>query len=522
MANLVPEGLTADVFYQAVAEMRAVVGKQWVFAEDEAALRSYRAAYGATPDDAHLPSAAVAPDGVDQIQAILKIANDYRVPLWTISTGRNFAYGGPAPRKAGYVVLDLKRMNRIIEVNEELAYALVEPGVSYFQLYEHLQKTGSKLWIDPAAPGWGGPLGNTLDHGGGYTPYGAHMLMQCGMEVVLADGTVVRTGQGALPNSDNWQTVPYNFGPYVDGLFTQSNYGVVTKMGLWLMPEPPGFKPFMVTFPKQDQLHDLVEILRPFKLNLIPHNGAIMADLIWEASTKATRRQYYSGKGPIPPSARKKIAEDHQIGEWNLYAAFYGPEALNRLQWEPLEAALRTIPGIDIYYEGDRKGDPTWDYRRDLMRGIPNMTEFSLMNWIGGGGHINFSPICTPYGVEAMKAWAMIRDRANEFGFDYIGEFAIGWRELIQVLMLMFDRTDASQRDAAYNLFNTLIEDFAKEGYGEYRTHLDFMDQVAQTYDWNDHALLNLQQRLKDGLDPNGILSPGKQGIWPAHMREPG
>ena len=63
MANLVPEGLTADVFNQAVAEMHAVVGKQWVFAEDQAALRSYRAAYGATPDEAHLPSAAVAPDG---------------------------------------------------------------------------------------------------------------------------------------------------------------------------------------------------------------------------------------------------------------------------------------------------------------------------------------------------------------------------------------------------------------------------------------------------------------------------
>ena len=76
--------------------------------------------------------------------------------------------------------------------------------------------------------------------------------------------------------------------------------------------------------------------------------------------------------------------------------------------------------------------------------------------------------------------------------------------------------------ERAYNLFNTLIEDFAKEGYGEYRTHIDFMDQVAQTYDWNDHALLRLQERIKDGLDPNGILSPGKQGIWPKHMRQGG
>lgn len=520
MQTVLPEGVTADVFKQAVAQMREVVGKDWVFMEDAAKLKSYKAAYSATPDEDHLPSAAVAPDGVEQIQGILKIANDYKIPLWTISTGRNFAYGGPAPRKAGYVMLDLKRMNRIIEINEELAYALVEPGVSYFQLYEHLKKIGSKLWIDPAAPGWGGPLGNTLDHGGGYTPYGGHLFMQCGMEGILADGTVFRTGQGALPGSDSWQLMKYSFGPYVDGLFTQSNYAVITKMGFWLMPEPPGFQPFMFTFPKTDDLHRIVEILRPFKLNMVPHNGAIVSDMIWEASAKITRKQYYNGKGPMPDSVRKKIREDLDIGEWNLYAALYGPPELIRMQWEPLKGALMSIPGAKVYLDEDRRGDPTWDYRRDLMRGIPNMTEFGLMNWVGGGGHINFSPISPPYGDHALKAYHMIRDRAHEYGFDYIGEFAIGWRELIQVLMLMFDRTDPGQKEKAYDLFNILIKDFAKEGYGEYRTHIDFMDQVADTYDWNDHALLRLQERIKDGLDPNGILSPGKMGIWPKHMRK--
>ena len=73
----------------------------------------------------------------------------------------------------------------------------------------------------------------------GYTPYGDHFMMQCGMEVVLANGEVMRTGMGAMPGTNTWQLFKYGFGPYVDGMFSQSNFGVVTKMGIWLMPEPP-------------------------------------------------------------------------------------------------------------------------------------------------------------------------------------------------------------------------------------------------------------------------------------------
>ena len=63
--------------------------------------------------------------------------------------------------------------------------------------------------------------------------------------------------------------------------------------------------------------------------------------------------------------------------------------------------------------------------------------------------------------------------------------------------------------------FRTLVADAKAQGYGEYRTHLDYMDLVADTYDWNGGALRKLNERVKDALDPNGILAPGKSGIWP-------
>ena len=117
----------------------------------------YRDAYSplwSEPEE-KVASAAVAPESAEQVQEIVRIANELRIPLYPISTGRNLGYGGSAPVLSGSVVLDLKRMNRILEVDERNAYALVEPGVSYFDLYRHIEERGLKLWIDCPDPGWG-------------------------------------------------------------------------------------------------------------------------------------------------------------------------------------------------------------------------------------------------------------------------------------------------------------------------------------------------------------------------------
>ena len=65
-----------------------------------------------------------------------------------------------------------------------------------------------------------------------------------------------------------------------------------------------------------------------------------------------------------------------------------------------------------------------------------------------------------------------------------------------------------------------LIVEGGERGYGEYRTPVVFMDDAARAFDFNDNALLRFNERLKDFLDPNGIIAPGKNGIWPASMRE--
>ena len=180
----------------------------------------------------------------------------------------------------------------------------------------------------------------------------------------------------------------------------------------------------------------------------------------------------------MPMRHRQKMAEDLDIGMWNFYGALYGPEPIMDNNWKVLEEAFRSIPGAKFYFEGDRPNDPAWRYRVKLMRGEPNMTEFSLMNWVGSGGAYRFLAAVTVTGEDSMKQFTMIRDRANEYGFDYIGEFLVGWRELLNIFQLVFDRLDDDERRRAHECFGLLVTDFAEQGYGEYRTHLNFMTRL--------------------------------------------
>jgi len=521
LTRTLPPGVSAPTFERALAAFEAIVGATQVAASD-ASLAPYLDPFApGTLAESLVPSAALLPANVEEIRAILRVANEYRIPLWTVSTGRNFAYGGAAPRLPGSVVLDLQRMNRILAVDEPLAYALVEPGVSYFDLHHYLREHGHKLWVDPPAAGWGSIVGNTVERGFGTTAYGDHAATQCGMEVVLANGDIVRTGMGGIAIGTSWQAYRYGYGPSFDPMFMQSNYGIVTKMGVWLMPAPPAYLLGEIQFQRDSDLEAVVETLRPLRLDGTIRNQAVIEGGLRRAAGLGPRSQWYQGSGAMPESAIDSMIAKLQIGRWNLHYALYGERDVIDAQEKRVRRAFGCIPDarfLSKTYDGSAEPDAGGD--RNLA-GIPAMTAFRMLDWRGGSGaHVDFSPLCPATGRDAMRQFTLAKNRANAYGFDYYGGFTAGERHLHHIAAAIFDRGDARQAELAGDLLRAWMSDAHGAGYGEYRSHLVYMDFAAARYDFNDGALLRLSETVKDALDPRGVLSPGKQGIWPRDYRD--
>ena len=154
MTTAVPAGTTPAGLDRALSAFTAELGAGAVVT-DPAGLREYRDPYTYRESGEFDAAAALTPASTGQVQAIVRIANEHRIPLWTFGQGHNNTYGGPAPRLRGSVVVNLRGMNRVLEVNSELAYAVVQPGVRWFDLFDALVAAGGDLMPSIPDLGWG-------------------------------------------------------------------------------------------------------------------------------------------------------------------------------------------------------------------------------------------------------------------------------------------------------------------------------------------------------------------------------
>jgi 4-cresol dehydrogenase (hydroxylating) len=505
-----PAGFTEQKMTQARRAFETALGDDKVFFES-LDRTGYRDKF-AVQEGTHLPSGAVGPTSVEEVQAALRIANQFRLPVWPISRGKNLGYGGSAPRVSGSVVLDLSGMKKI-EFDEEYGTVLLEPGVGFYDLYDYIQANKLPYWLSTPGNSWGSVIGNALDRGVGYTPYGENTKQLCGMEVVLPTGEVVRTGMGAFANAPTWALYPFGFGPAWDQMFVQSNFGVVTKANMWLMPEPESLMGMDVEFDRPEDLKAMVDTIGPLRRERVLQQSPSIGNWLRAAAVATTRQEWTDQPGALSDTVINAIRKRFGLGWWGVSLRLYGREEVNKAAYKVLEKAMSAINPLAIKPTTWVKGQPL-EYSG--WTGTPITFPMQNANWYGGrGGHIGFSPILPQDGTTALEQFQRTYARYKEYGMDYQGSFAFGERHLTNVNAMIFNKDDPQMMGRIDPFFRQLVADAKAQGYGEYRTHLDYMDTVAQTYDWNDGALWKLNRTVKDALDPNGILAPGKNGIWP-------
>ncbi|WEK45938.1 MAG: FAD-binding oxidoreductase [Candidatus Andeanibacterium colombiense] len=510
-----PPGFDAAKLQQAMRAFVAALGADKVFLEEQDRL-AYHDKF-AIDDTHHLPLGAVAPTTVEEVQAVVKIANQYLLPIWPISRGKNLGYGGNAALLSGSVVLDLSAMKKI-EFDPQSGVVTLEPGVGFYDLYDYLKAHDLPFWLSTPGNSWGSVIGNALDRGVGYTPYGENTKNICGVEVVLPTGEVVRTGMGAFPKAPTWGVYPFGYGPGWDQMFVQSNFGIVTKANMWLMPEPESLMGMDVEFDKPEDLKAMVDAIGPLRRERVLTQSPSIGNWLRAAAVVTRRGEWTDKPGALEDSVIDAIRKKFNIGWWGVSLRLYGREEINKAAYKVLEKAMNDIKPMLIKPTTWVKGQPK---EHSGWTGTPMTFPMQNVNWYGGrGGHIGFSPIIPQDGTKALEQFNRTYARYKEYGMDYQGSFAFGERHLINVNAMIFNKDDPEKMKRIDPFFRALVQDAEAQGYGEYRTHLDYMDLVAKTYGFNGGALGKLNEKVKDALDPNGILAPGKSGIWPSRLRK--
>ena len=522
----------------AIEALKAVLGPQHVH-HDPDARHHYARTTGTT---ATTPTAIVFPESTEQVQRIVTIAQRHSLALYPISRGRNFGYGDANAPTQGQVILDFKRMNRIVEVNDELAYCVLQPGVTQGQLADYLQTHHPDLMMDCTGAGREASLvGNTLDRGFGHTPYGDHFLNACGMKVVLADGSVIDTGYGGFENARSGRVYRYGVGPFLDGVFCQSNCGIVTEIGLWLMPRPESFCAFFFAAEKQEDLEHVVDRLAPLRRADILRSAIHIGNDLRILSSKITYPyERTNGELPLPEALRAELRKEHGLGLWMGAGSIEGTPAvvretkklirkalapvkpifideqryarasslvglLNRFGIaKPLAGKLAAIrPALDLMQgipTDEPLGGACWRVKQPLEEGFtdPLSTEAGLM-WV--------SPVLPMTGPDARRVVELIEPIYARHGFECPITFTlINQRAVIGITNIFFDKSDPAQAESAVACYDELVHTLIQAGYPPYRTgHSGYAKLQQYAPD-----LFNLAGRIKHALDPQNLLSPGR------------
>ncbi|MBS1819471.1 MAG: FAD-binding oxidoreductase [Acidobacteria bacterium] len=526
------------MFEEALAAFRTALGADHVLTGD--ALGRYGA--DTLPITRQIP-AAIRPGSVEEVQQVVRIAAAHEVPLYPISTGQNWGYGTSQPMRDGSVIVDLGRMNRVVELNSELAYVVLEPGVTQRQLFEHLRQQQVRLWLNPTGAG---PdcsiLANTLERGFGIGPNGDHFMAQCGMEIVLPNGEILRTGFGHYPGARSTWVYKYGVGPYLDGLFTQSGLGIVTKMGVWLVPEPEAFEACYFMCNSESQFGPAVEALRGLlfdgvfrgPVNLL-HRDRVLIMLErypWDA---LAGRQ-------LDEARAARLAHEKKVAIWNGVGCIAGSREQVRAARQTIKRALRGKVSKLAFLSEQRlailRTFPkaisvlmnvnvpellhSLSSSYGMMRGTPSKVALPLAYWRNRRGTPDtddmnpardrcglmwFAPIIpmTPRDVADFRA--VIEPIMRKHDFECcITLTAVNERCFDCTLPLMYDLENPAEATRAMACYRELSERCAEAGFYPYRLGLQSMEKEVG----RDDIFWTVATSLKRTLDPGNILAPGR------------
>jgi 4-cresol dehydrogenase (hydroxylating) len=487
--------------------------------------------------------AVLQPADREQIIGCLRVATQFKIPLYPISTGKNWGYGSRVPPQDGCALLDLSRLNRILCFDEDLGYVTVEPGVTQRRLFAFLKERGSRLWMDATGSSPDCSLiGNALERGFGHTPYGDHFAQVCGLEVVLPSGQIIHTGAARFEGSKIGEISRWGVGPSLDGLFSQSNFGIVTRMTMWLMPKPEAFEAFFFRCESADGLVPLINSLRRLRMHEVLRSSIHVAN---DYKVLGGIQQYpweeMKGRTPISPADMAVFRKKLSFGYWNASGALYGTQAQISEAKRLLARELREQAGqlkflspqklrLAKRFAGAFHLITRWDLRRTialvepvlgLMQGEPMSATEALRSTYWRKrmpppavpdpdrdkcGLLWYAPVAPAKGEDVRQLVDMAHNILLNSGFEpMISLTLLTPRTVYAVLALTYDREVPGEDEKAMTCYERLRDACTRTGYFPYRLGIHSMAALPEP-----DAYRQVVRKLKQTFDPEMILAPGR------------
>lgn len=407
----------------------------------------------------------VMPKTAEEVQKIVQLANEEKIPLTPMGGGLTLS-GLVIPVKGG-IVIDMKRMNQIIEINELSQYALIEAGVTTGQLLSHLNKHYPNLQPPvPDAPPSATVAGNVLIHGSGYLSqkYGDHGALINGLEVVLPNGKICKCGSCAV--SKYW----FARGPIPDfiGLFTSSfgTLGIVTKLSIQLFSKP---KFREVVFGLMQDPNNIPNIL----LNLT-ETGLAEDVLLGMQDKPDWMKGYVFVIAYVTGDSQEEI--DSHI---KIFKKVYRKSKAN---------FMKTPDKIrQTYLEKPIFAATAADYRKG-----------GGFEYVGANMPLEQIPEAYRRGAEISKKYGI----APTLGSRLIG----GTHNIVMFFSYSFNRADPKEMENARKALHETNKLALELGGIPWKAELNGQKLILEKIDSNYKYLL---KTIHETLDPNGIMNPG-------------
>jgi 4-cresol dehydrogenase (hydroxylating) len=314
----------------------------------------------------------------------------------------------------------------------------------------------------------------------------------------------------------------------IDGIFSQSNFGVVTKMGFWLMPEPECALYLQAEATRyEDGVPFIDTLVQLIYKDLIGSQTHVESPIMgYPVGPDLAKLRTDPGEGRVP--ALNEYAKRNNFPFWTAPFSLYGPEDVVRAKLGHIRSSFERIAGARVRELAFLKFPLTDDQVNsapDKPRfGIPNLAYFTSRFAPGAPlfeGHIDFSPVVPLDGQTVREAQEIFDKVCREHQIAPLGGRMLMYHLRAATLIYAIPvGRDAEANRRAREGFSKLMEVAAEHGWGEYRIHPAFMDKGMGLYNYNNGALQRFHERLKDAVDPRGILSAGRYGIWPRHLRK--